>query len=205
MIVRSDNIVWNIVQNSTVTKMKKVFIIFVFLLLSCDNEAVLGNNYYYLTDYEALDVGYPHGSIVYKSDRINSFDDIVVYSDIEKCIYNSEYILISQIPNKSLMLGQLREDLEFWNAYFLKNGKNINVDLMYGEVSLNEINKLFLKPQDINEKVDSIFRNELFYRKIFRNKRNYYIIQKTNDSVFGPLTVEEFQEIKNKKNIDLDW
>lgn len=185
--------------------MKKIFIVLGFLLFSCD-EAILGDNYYYLTDYEARDVGYEYGSIVYNSSSIDNFKDIIVYSDIEKCKSDNEFILVLQVPNKPLMISRLKNSLEFWNSYFLKNKKNINVDLVHGEISLENINKLFLKnsSQDIDRAVDSIFRNEIFYKKMFQDKKNYYIIQKDNDSVFGPLTLEEFQKIRIKKGIALD-
>lgn len=186
--------------------MKKIVIVLGFLLLSCNDESNLGGDYYYLTDYEARDVGYEYGSIVYKSTSIDNFKDILVYSDIKKCVSNNEFVLISQVPNKPLMIRRIKKSLEFWNSYFLKNKKNINVDLVHGETSLENINKLFLKKssQSIDMAVDSIFRNEIFYKKMFQDKRNYYIIQKDNDSIFGPLTLKEFEKIRIKKSITLD-
>ena len=52
---------------------------------------------------------------------------------------------------------------------------------------------------------DSIFNYEPFYKKMVKNKYNYYIIEKTNDSVFGQLTLKEFEAIKKEKKIDLDF
>ena len=187
--------------------MKKTLVIFViFTLFSC-NDSELGSKYYYLADYAASDIGYPYGSIVYKSGKENHFDDIIVYSNVEKINHNSDYIIILQKPNKRLMDKKIRDDLEFWNNYYLENKKDSLVDLTYKKMFLKDIYNLVKKDkaQKLNIITDSIFNNEIFYKKIFKNKENYYIIQKGNDSILGPLNLKEFTKIKNQKNIDLDF
>lgn len=98
--------------------MKVIFLLFALTLLaSCHNVTTVGNDYYYLPDHEAMDIGYPNGSIVYKSSAKNSFEKILVYSAIEKCISNDEYIIVLQKPNKQNMRNLIKEDFNFWNQY----------------------------------------------------------------------------------------
>ena len=44
----------------------------------------------------------------------------------------------------------------------------------------------------------------MFYKKIFKHKENYFIIQKANDSIFGQLTLSEFETLKRNKKINLE-
>ena len=188
--------------------MKKTFIIFVlFTLFSCNDGSDLGDDYYYLPDYEALDIGYAYGTMVYKSENKNHFNDVIVYSDIKNIKFNSEYIIVLQEPNKKLMIKQIADDLTTWNNYYLENKKDSVVNLTHGKLSLKNIDNLIKenKSRRLDKIADSIFNKESFYKKIFKNKENYYIIQKENDSIFGPLNLKEFTKIKNKKNIDLDF
>lgn len=125
--------------------------------------------------YEAEDIGYPYGTIVYKSKEKNHFDEILIYSDIEKINYNNQFVIIVQKPNKELMLKRIKDDL---------NNENIR--------------KQF-------EIKDSISKREKSYNKLFLNEENYYIIDKKNNKIFGPLNQRTFINIKLQQNINLDF
>jgi hypothetical protein len=178
-----------------------------FMLVSCNDGSDLGNKYYYLPDYEALDIGYAYGSMVYKSENKNHFNNVLIYSEIERINYNDKYILAIQKPNKSLIIKRIKDDLELWNNYYSENKKDSLVSLVHKKMLLSNIHKLVgsNKTEKLNITADSIFNNEIFYKKMFQNKSNYYIIQKANDSIFGPLTLKKFDAIKKKKSIDLDF
>ena len=186
---------------------KTVVLLTLFTLFSCNDGSDLGNKYYYLPNYEALDIGYAYGSLVYKSNNKNHFNNVLIYSEIERINYNDEYILAIQQPNKSLMIKRIKDDLNLWNNYYYENKKDSLVNLVHKKILLSEIHDLVgnKKIEKINVVADSIFNNEPFYKKMNRNKYNYYIIQKSDDFVFGPLTLKEFEAIKKEKKIDLDF
>ena len=52
---------------------------------------------------------------------------------------------------------------------------------------------------------ENIFQNEDFYQRIYKKGLNYYIIDKKEDSVFGPLTKKEYRNIKEKRGIKLEF
>ncbi len=49
-----------------------------------------------------------------------------------------------------------------------------------------------MNPDLIDNYVDSLFKNNPYYKKIFANKVNYWIIEKFTDSLIGPLNKLEF-------------
>lgn len=184
--------------------MRKIALLFIiFLFVSCD-ERSLGKNYYYLSEYDANE--YLTESFVYKSFDENVFDEIIIYPKVKSIEFDNKYIIVFQQPNKELMLKQIKEDLELWNDHYLESKKDSLVSLVHNKMRLTDIHNLVKnKKEKLNITVDSIFNNEILYKKMFRNKSNYYIIQKANDSIFGPLTLKEFEVIKKKKSIDLDF
>lgn len=77
----------------------RIFLIFIFCGLIIyfweDPNEDLGDGYYYLPKYEAMDVGYPH-SIIYKSFNKNVFNDIIIEGDVLHAIANKDFILAVQ-------------------------------------------------------------------------------------------------------------
>ncbi|MPL56193.1 hypothetical protein SDC9_01675 [bioreactor metagenome] len=179
-----------------------VYIFVLILFYSCNDGSNLGNNYYYLPDYESKDIGYPYGTIVYKSKEKNHFDKILVYSDVEKVKLNNNFIIVFQRPNKKFMLKKIEDDLNTWNYYYSENKKDSIVDIAYSKISLKDIYDLSQK-RKLADVADSIVRKERFYLDIFSNAKNYYIINKNNNKVFGPLQQKDFENLKLKFNIDL--
>ncbi len=175
--------------------------------ISCKDETDLGNNFYYLPDYESEDVGYPYGSILYKSKEKYAYEKTLVYADITSINNNDCYIIVKQTPNKKLFLQNIKDDLDdlkSWSNYYLDNKKGSLVDLIYQKASIYDIHKL-VKDKDTEKISDSLFNHNSFCKKMFRNKYNYYIIQKYDDSVLGPLNLKEFHALKKEKKIDLDF
>lgn len=188
--------------------MKKNSILFiVFLLTSCSNIETLGEDYYYLSGDDAMDIGYPYGSLIYRSKQKTTFDETLIYADVIKKKADDQYIIIKQQPNKKLAINKIKQNLEFWNEYYLENHKDSLVEIGYDKMTLINIQNLVKKNKSIRQDIiaDSLFKHKVCYKKIFKNKNNYYIIQKRNDSIFGPLTLKDFQKIKRKKKIDLDF
>jgi hypothetical protein len=179
--------------------------IFVGLITSCHDDANLGHNYYYLSKYDAMNMGMPLGAIVYKSDNKNSFNNIMIYGDVLKCISNEEYALALQKPNKKSFYTEIRGKLVFWSEYYLKTRKDSSVILpsysntqIKTNVELKDVN-YFLEVSDAT--LDSLFKNNTAYQKQFKSDINYWIIDILKDSLIGPLSKDEFTERRNEMKI----
>ena len=70
------------------------------------------------------------------------------------------------------------------------------------KILISDIHKL-IKDKNIKVVEDSIFNNDLYYKELFNNKINYYIIQKSDKSILGPLSLKKFESYKKERSIDL--
>ncbi|NCA85794.1 MAG: DUF3997 domain-containing protein [Clostridia bacterium] len=61
-----------------------------------NDEQDLGDNYYYLPDYEAIDIGFPNGAIIYKATQKNVFNDVKVHGSVVDVNSDSDFIIASQ-------------------------------------------------------------------------------------------------------------
>ena len=76
-----------------------------FLIIKTD-EQTLGENYYYLPEYEAYDVGYPEGGIIYKSSEKNLFSNVIIHGNVIRMIDNGDFILAIQLKNDSTRIDK---------------------------------------------------------------------------------------------------
>ena len=60
------------------------------------SEMELGEGYYYLPEYEAIDVGYSGGATVYQSYARNYFDNVLVEGGIVQVQKDTRFILVAQ-------------------------------------------------------------------------------------------------------------
>jgi len=184
--------------------MKKIIYISSFFALFCCNDGThLGNNYYYLPDYESVDIGYPYGSIVYKSHEKYHFDEVVIFSDINKITSNEKYIIVLQRPNKNILKSIIKDDLTLWNEHYLKTKKDSIVILPYDTISLHKISELPIN----NKIIDSIIQNKEPFKSMLKQKysNNYYIIDKIKSETFGPFNKEEFDRKSKELKITLSF
>jgi hypothetical protein len=68
------------------------------VISSCKLSTDLGDNYYHLDKYEANDVGYPGGAIVYKSTNENVFRNIRIRGDVLSVKTDSKFIIAKRDP-----------------------------------------------------------------------------------------------------------
>ncbi len=68
----------------------------IIIFIPKKNKEVLGQNYYYLTKEEALDLGYPGGPIIYKSPQKNYFKEVLIKGNLTDVVYNDDFILAIQ-------------------------------------------------------------------------------------------------------------
>lgn len=92
----------------------------------------LDDGYFYMPQYEAIDVGFPYGSAIYKSDRINHFskDCILMNGGIIDVNHNDSFILVGQ--NRSQTDNETEKDV----AYFWVVVKNTSD--VYGPMSFEQ-------------------------------------------------------------------
>lgn len=105
----------------------------------------MGHNYYYLSDYEAIDVGYPYGSIIYKAESEYHFKQIVVFSDITDIHQTGDFIIVKQTPN-----------LELYKKYISDNAKLRNNGIP--NLFMNDINYYIIN--QISDKVSEPLHEE---------------------------------------------
>lgn len=83
----------------------KKWIILILIIACCaivvfficrNNKQDLGDNYYYLPEYEAVDIGFPDGAVIYKAKQKNVFNDIKIRGKIVDVISNPEFIIALQ-------------------------------------------------------------------------------------------------------------
>jgi hypothetical protein len=80
-----------------------LLLIGILFFVTGDDEQILGDNYFYLPEYEAVDVGYPGGAIIYKSPQKNLFREIKIHNKVLSVAHNRDFILAIQQPMDSLL------------------------------------------------------------------------------------------------------
>lgn len=60
------------------------------------SEQLLGEEYFYLPQYEAVDVGYPGGTTIYKSDHQNVFTTVLVQGGVVEVQKDNHFILAAR-------------------------------------------------------------------------------------------------------------
>lgn len=169
------------------------------LMASCNYSGDMGRGYFYLSDEEAGDVGYPYGSMLYKSSQELFYERILIYSNISKITFDNQYILIYQQPNIMTMRRILKDEMDFWqrNEAYRKLSDTL-IKFPHGVESYVKLKKLSELGYSYGYIADSLLRSVPYYQKLFANSSNYWIINKYNDSLIGPLTKSEFEVARKK-------
>jgi len=177
-------------------------------LYSCHSDK---ERYYFFDKYDSMDMGDGRDTFIYKSKQRNIYDKIIIYSDIIKYGEDKAYIIALQRPNEELMLKLLEDKLGVYYSYH--EDENEKMRFPHGSMTNKDLKKsldsLVSNTKDSTEayqiEAEKIFKKEPFYQKVFQNELNYYIIDKKVDSVFGPLKYDEFERLKQKKNINVKF
>ncbi|ACU05857.1 hypothetical protein [Pedobacter heparinus] len=187
--------------------MRRLLALFLVLILFSCTQRNPSKNYYYLSEYDALDVGYPYGSIVYKSTKEYHYQKVVVFSDVLMYKSDSRYILMEQRPNRKLMDKNIKDDLSFWSNYYVENKKDTVINVFGDKMSIKHINNLLttLSEDNLQRVSDSIVKNNASLKSIFKNKLNYYLIDKKSDSLYGPMNKDELSKIRARKGVTITW
>lgn len=176
-------------------------IIFVFILFSSKNderEVGLGNNYYYIPFQEVIfDVtGFGgNGIYLYK----NNLKVPIIFSEIESYKYDSRYIIIKQ--KFDFKTRYLLESMIFMpNLYFEYDKEFVFLDEKY----LTGI-KSIKNSDEREEFIDRIMHEDRHLKIMIENGVSYYIINKKNNKIFGPSKHIEFENLRSKMGILIDF
>ena len=184
-----------------------IFPIFLTSLISChDDSNNLGKYYYYMTKDDALDYGLVSWDFIYKSDKTRSrYYSIIdkTPSDIIDYSFDDNYIIAKQKYNREVLLNELRMELSSWGGYYNIYKREGVINFKDVQVSLKEISKQ-IELRGSTNLADSIISHSSYYKELLTpNKINYYIIDKDEDSTWGPFDKLEFEKIKKEKGINL--
>lgn len=179
--------------------MKLIIIVIVAMLfLGCTDEMDLGNNYFYLPEYEAYDIGFPYGSIVYKSKKAFDFDSILVYADVVAIKTNKEFIIVKQKPNKKVFKKYVLDQIK---------GKLLNGDRKALEITLLNSSISFAKKtlrQD-TASLDAFMGYESKYLLFQKSEFIYYIINKKTGEIQSFFSEKVFSDKLVDYGIDLQF
>lgn len=173
-----------------------------FFLLSCnenEKEVNLGNNFYYIPFQEIIfDVTTFGGNGIYQCEK--NIKIPVILPDIEKYKYNSDFIIVKQNFNIKQTTRLIENMLFMPKTYFTYDKKYINLNENYlARLNESEKNSNYSK-----KFTDELLQNTTIIQKMKRNKENFYIIDKKEFKVHGPLNSNEFQKLKQTLKIDLN-
>lgn len=173
-------------------------VVFVFLI-SCGAQGYK-ENYFYLSRYEALDVGYPYGAIVYKSPEEYLYRNVIIGGNVLIFKQNSKYIVAKQDLDVGLLRKWIGESIE---SFIESNGYNgRRKELKFYDYVFPDT--LLLKYDNTDSSIaylTNIALESPLIQKVKQNDTNYWIIQIANDSLIGPLTKSEFEVTRKEMQI----
>ena len=163
---------------------------------------------------EELNGGY---TFVHEGENYNFiYGKHFIYPNVIEYKYNKDYIVASQKPNKDLYKSLLQSNLSgnysAYNSYlkdsltekYFKSRREILKDSSISKIYKNRKISFENTEEDIrkgNEIVDSILKNDPIHKKVFSQSKTFWVILIKNDSLIGPLTSEEYQQVVKKIRI----
>ena len=146
---------------------------FFFNSCSSDYATELSGNYFYSEE------GGEIKQILNHKNNSNYKKDI--YGKVIDYDFNYNYILVLQEPN--------------YNDYITMIGFYLRVNLKKYPTNSYE------ETVQSEKEADSILTNDEYYKKVFKNKINYWIINNKIDSIFGPYSKQEYYIIRKKLGV----
>jgi hypothetical protein len=154
----------------------------------------------------------------------NTFTKGTIYPQVINHAYNKDFILVLQSPSKGKVKIFLANDIlsNYIVLANLRTTKNLTSDeykrmegylladssfyrMLSKRLSLNNTSEDIESSKII---ADSLIKHNPYYQSIFSRKFNYWIVCHKNDSLYGPLSKEEYlqkrKELVVPKNLKLD-
>ncbi|RYE41237.1 MAG: hypothetical protein EOP48_24090 [Sphingobacteriales bacterium] len=199
---------------------KKYFFIVLSVFFSCNlsNETShMSGNSLFMNKGIGYRMIYSNNAILHKT---------TIYQDVISKVYNADFILAKQRPNKKHYVPSLGIDLYTRYRSYLHYKENPDIinkagyKEQKGKIEWDSVNyKLFFErgasdkntTEDIQISwtiADSLIDNDPYYKKIFANEVNYWIICNLEDTLIGPLTKREYiakrKDLKIPDDLQLD-
>lgn len=180
-----------------------LYLLISLLLSSCkenEEEINLGNNFYYIPFQEIIfDVTSFGANGIYRLE--NNGKVPVILPDIDKYKHNSDFIIVKQFFDIE-QTSRLIENMIFLPKTYFTYGKNyIHLNENYlAKLDKSENNGIYYE-----KFTHDLLENTSVIQKMKMNKENYYIIKKKELKIYGPLTKNEFKEIKRNLEINLSF
>ena len=136
-----------------------------------------------------------------------------IYPNIVDVVHDNRFILIKQLPSKQHHIDYMGFDI--YNIY-CSYSKYLNDSTQNkswgGLVSDSTLYRIFKsRGASVNNEsadiriyrsvADSLVTYGSFYKKVFVNDTNYWVIYSPTDTLIGPLTKEEYAAKRNELNI----
>ncbi|GAA3963355.1 hypothetical protein [Hymenobacter antarcticus] len=184
-------------------------LLLLLLVSSCnisDEAKELGNGYTYVG--EGAPLNYIIGSHT-------------IYPKVVGFEFDESFIVVAQEPNLEGYKSILGTDLDSpYSSYpnYLADSASLQHKLSKTDFeTVRKFGPLFsaLKQKDLSPEntsndiaireavADSLFHNDPYYQTIFRHKRNFWIIQKEKDVLFGPFNFQQFNQQREIMGISL--
>jgi hypothetical protein len=132
-----------------------------------------------------------------------------IYPKVIDYAFDDNFILALQEPHKKAFKSVFAFDLRnrfirYGSSVKSKNDSvaiwadDLDVSLLKGRISMDNTESDMITSEMI---VDSLINANPYYQKIFASKRNYWIIVKSTDQLFGPYSREEYLNKRNELKI----
>lgn len=163
-----------------------------------EREIKLGQGYHYIPfkeiTFDATGFG-GNGIYVYKDSCIVP----IIFPHIISYKYDSTYILVKQKFN-FLQTKHLLEYMLFLpNTYFKYDKDLVFLEESYLDSVSNKNDTI-----QMEEFITNIMNHDKYIMKMVANNENYYIINKNNNRIIGPLNYELFKKLKLEMSIQID-
>jgi len=189
--------------------MKKIIIS--FLLISCgagisDFTEDLGSNYTLESESKEL-------TFIYKKPNMKP---IKVLPTVLSYNYNRDFIVAKQHPCKEGIIlyeinGLIEDKIDIYKTFkdSIKSPARFTIEdsllvIKIKNQGYNGIRNSIKDQEIISKESDSIITNDPFYRKLFIHEYNYWIVDKKQDYIYGPLTKMRYNELKDSLGIHLE-
>lgn len=100
-----------------------VLLIGAIVSLTITDDQDLGDGYYYLPNYEAIDIGYPDGPIIYRSTQKRYFMEVIIKDNIHNVVSNRKYIVVYAKEKEKCSLSDSKRGNDRYYIINKKSGK----------------------------------------------------------------------------------
>ncbi len=178
--------------------MKKILLYtLTVLIISCNSDTSSENYYYYNDD---LDKSAPFGTFVYKSTQPFVFNKILITTNVTGFRQNSKFVVARQELDTSLLRKWIYLEIEAFVRLKGYNGESNSLSFYNYILPDTFLLRFENNDSNINYLTRTVLESPKI-QKLTRNDINYWIVQKRNDSMIGPLTKSEFDELCIQLNI----